>query len=390
MAYGINTAKRGVDRLRSHGDSISTKGWVGFSLLSSLVLTGSWQQTEYPAEPVLEGVVTDVLKEIKLPSPFDEELRIATGVSGEMSIPENMGQFVVYSNISTETTQEIFGVETDSVDIDREAFFVTRMRMPSMAVVDTVATTDGQLYITLYDNSGNDVGVNVEDIQANMLRPLTAKLVGGEPRCPSRPGLNDYTGCILDVDFDDNFLSRIPGPGANSDWSAQDMSMNVATEFGNIFDPCFLEQVFIPEMNAVYESSGMSYRIDGPDQVDISGKTLIRYLYRSTVSPGFTADDVPVNLVGTFRAVAPLHERIETVITEMGGADTVVDLDEGQDRDFCVRRGANYGGEILRMYRYGEEVDNMWEKIALGGMEFPPENFDISTGTILESSGVEK
>ena len=390
MAYGINTAKRGVDALRSRGDSISTPGWVAFSLLSSLVLTGSWQQTEYPAEPVLEDIATAGLKTVNLPSPFDEELRVATGTSGEMSIPQNMGQFVVYSNVATETTQEIFGVETDSLGVDREAFLVTRMRMPSIAVVDTVATTDGQLYITLFDNNGNDVGIRVEDIQANMLRPKTAKLVGGEPRCSSRPGLNDYTGCILDVDFDDNILSRIPGLGANSDWSAQDMAMNVTTEFGNVFDRCFLEQVFIPEMNAVYEESGISYRIDGPDQIDTAGKTLIRYLYRSPLSPGVTADKAPVNLVGTFEPVAPLHERVETIITEMGGADTVVNLDESQDRDFCVRRGANYGGEILRMYHYGEEAENMWVKIAFGGMEFPPENFDISTGTILESSGAEK
>ena len=353
----------------------------------TLPFVGLWKAYDPPHEKPLEELAASGLDFFGIEDPFDVDLMARRGIRAEIDMGQHLGEFVVYTEISNTTTQELFGLESDSVSVDREAELVSRMYLPGVEVVDAESSSDGSVYVTQYDMSGNDIGINVEESQFEMLRPETGHESGGTNRCSNKAGDPGYTGCIFGVPFDDNVLSRIPIAGANSDWSAQNVAMNILSEFGNPNDPCFWKQVLIPKMNQVYVDNGINYQIDGDAQIDEAGKMWIRFFIRNKLQD-IPADKVEVNLRGTYSAAEPLHMRVENVIKLSGGADTVIDLSANADDDFCVTKGENYTGSILSLFEYGEKMDNVINRAALAGMENPPPNVNTATGEIEE--GVEE
>lgn len=367
----------------------STLSYVGLATALTIGAASYMSVSDNAAERFIDTIGETSFAWAGFDYPFDEELSVERrgGTDGEIRINEKLGKFTVYVNASLDRVSRLFGNRMSDVSVDRDGFLAGRFVLPGITVVNTLARDDGGVHMTMLDDGGYDVGIDISLLEYELLRPGTAKVVAGKYACRYAIDNPKSTGCIPGVDIDNDWIDRLP-IGADKDKLTADAIMNIFGEYGDITDPCFIEYVAIPNFNEVYRKYGFA-EIDGPQQLDAAVKTYVRYLLRSLVSPGIHPSMASMNLTGIWEPGPDLVERVNGMLEALGIADSIAPADGSLHvSEFCLERSVSYDGPIVQIQGYtGKEVGFVdYERIALMGMEEVPASFDVTLGTIVEGS----
>ena len=362
---------------------IPTVGLVAFAGMTSFITWSIFSESETRPEREFELVAGHVIDAIPgVDNPYEVELEIERQDRGRLPLSGYLGEFTVASNVSFTRVNKLFGVETSSVSIHRNAYLVNRLYLPDQPTLDIIPSSEGRYNMTVFEN-GADVGIDMSRMYAALLRPETAQERGDGLTCRNGLGDPQFTGCIPGVDYDPGILDRSPIFGANDDGHAEDAAYNVMTEYGLVTDPCQIEFNWIPKLNQVYAEEGLP-EIDGTDQASKAMEVMVRYLLRSQVSPGIHPSMVDVNLVDKWTPPPPLETRVKNILGAMGVADSVDPILLNESELFCRERDESYKGDMIYIdgVNSNGEIGVDWRLVALMGMEQAPLSLDPLTGEL--------
>ncbi len=349
------------------------RAWKAGAILAGLALRiVSWNVLQH--DPWDERVFKSGLESVGGHQWWDDEndpsMALPSELQGRATLGggQTVGKIAAFVTTKTRYENGTPFLGWDSAQGGKTATLVSDVLLSEISLGERLPIGTTALLFTDYDGDGNRSGISIEDLTFRTLDPEVAHMLpDGTFGCDHMPGEAEYRGCQTGSSADDGLFTQSVWDFIQT--SAPGETVRVAKKLLDVVTEgtirCGIDQQLIPQMNAVYESHGITERIDDADEF---ARTLFRALIRNEpAKAGVPVQRQVVEMSGD-------HWEPPRTVTEAFKDDIQTffnkfELDDKlKDPAFCLNA---QGAPAFNL-----DVALSIEQLAFGGLAIPPAGWD--------------